>query len=293
MTKRASLVIGFSYGLRADGSPGNANTRLSELLSAALTAQSSNRVVGAAQWEIVDALASRPAGAALIEEHIPTGFVAPPPAFAANEIPRPRVLVEYLREALSPPEAQLRRQLESRLGATVDAQALAVALNDLIADVRFYEAFAKSVDIHDLYRPDKGAIGIEKRRLPSPSEYAKGLRRYQARRVNRLIIEAIVPAALLRRGEYLNTKAVANQVFQQAVDEDIQLDRIGILGHPEHRDWCKKCILAVISEKGLRIESSAVTFADDSTWTEEALWDPSCAQVWCRTLPNWESYVKM
>ena len=91
--------------------------------------------------------------------------------------------------------------------AALNHKSVPIYLNQMLDDPTFYLKFRGNVELHDLYRSELGLIGVEKREMPA----GKGdLLPYQARRVNRLIIEAICPdPRILQRSTYLSTQGVA------------------------------------------------------------------------------------
>jgi hypothetical protein len=138
-------------------------------------------------------------------------------------------------------------------------------------------------------RPKLEFLGLEKRRLPDPDDYPHGLRRFQAHRVNRLIVEAVLPERVLARGEYLGVGGVIDHgLSRMPVDE---IGRVVVFGHPHHQEWCRSQTLAALRARGWDGTEEDVTLGGPGPWSLESLWDLRSAQIWCRTLENWNAYV--
>ena len=279
---RLPLWIGFSYAIREDGSPGNCNHEIARRIAAEPADQEPLVVL---QWEIVDALP---------EAFVPVPDVVAPPAFEAAQILDLSGILRRLREGTRPAERVLSGRLSSRYS---NESELAQGLNALLDDRRLYEAFVGFVELNDLRRWSDGPnarpklefLGLEKRRLPDPAEYPHGLRRFQAQRVNRLIMEAILPECVLARGRYLGVGGVIDQAQGRVSANEI--GRVVVFGHPHHQDWCRRQTLAGLRSRGWTGTESDVVIGGPGPWPVESLWDIRSAQVWCRTPENWDSYT--
>ncbi|MEM6803622.1 MAG: hypothetical protein AAF696_19615, partial [Bacteroidota bacterium] len=104
---------------------------------------------------------------------------------------------------------------------------------------------------------------------------------YQAMRVNRLIMESILPEHLLKRGKYLGVQGVVQQIFAEVEAE--YFDSIWVYGHPAHQDWCVKLCRDFLKGKKVALKG-----AEQDTL---ANWDTKTAQVWCKSLENWQVYI--
>jgi hypothetical protein len=272
----------------------------------------------AVQWEIYDALQDlgHPASA-----YIPDNLVIPPPRFTEEDILSRGKLLELLTTPYTPAEHTLLRVIQNAgswpaLHAHIQNSEqfkisktdLANLLNDVLADgkERLYKEFRGALDLHDLHRADKGPVGLEKRRLPENGPREEGaLRRFQAKRVNRLIVEEIIPKSVvhqfgavetnigvLKRGQYLNVDGVANACLHQIKQNGRAIERIFVYGHPEHRDWCKSRT-SVFAAKILGVPAPNVLLGDASSWSNAEMWDRLSAQLWCRSQGNWRYYTAL
>lgn len=314
-----TLLIGYSFTLRDDGAPGNCNETIAERMWCDMkTDDLDSRPYIAVQWEIYDALQDlgHPASA-----YIPDNLVIPPPRFTEGDIVSRGKLLELLTTPYTPAEHALLREIQNTdswpaLLAHIEKDEqfkisktdLANLLNDLLADgkERLYQGFTGALDLHDLHRADKGPVGLEKRRLPDEGPRKDGaLRRFQAKRVNRLIVEEIIPERLmhefggtetsvgvLQRGQYLNVDGVATACLHQIKQNGHTIERIFVYGHPEHRDWCKSRTSALAS-KFLGVPAANVFLGDASSWSNAAMWDRLSAQLWCRSQGNWRYYTAL
>ena len=279
---RRPLFIGFSYGLREDGSPGNCNQEIARRIRPELAGTTP---FVALQWEIFDALDE-----ALVAE----SEAVAPPSFDAEQIRDLTEIVRRLRDGSRPAERILWTHLSS---ADSDPGTFAQSLNALLEDRRLYERFVGFVELNDLRRwsdppdsrPKLEFLGLEKRRLPDPAEYPRGLRRFQAQRVNRLIIEAILPERVLARGAYLGVDGVIERGLSRVAVSEI--GRVVVFGHPCHQAWCRRQTLAALCARGWAGEDVDVVLGGPGPWSAESLWDARSAQVWSRTEENWNAYV--
>lgn len=130
------------------------------------------------------------------------------------------------------------------------------------------------------------------------------LRRFQSIRVNRLLMEEIIPEKLLavssmrqwehrllKRGAYMNVADVAANLLGEIRKRGLGNDlRLVVFGHPEHRRWCVRETARIARDMGLAVQE--VT-ADDEPWSPAECWDAASAQVWCRSPENWRYYQTM
>ena len=273
-----SLLIAFSFSLRPDGSPGRCNQKIAIQMKDVIsnTSLEGEPAIGM-QWEIYEAMEEN------LRESIPLDFVAPPPLFTDED-----VLGDL--NLSGAPAFQRLIDLAPEL-ASLQHEDVVKRLNQILEHRTFYEHFEAMLDLHDLVRADKGLIGLEKRRMPRRTDYGEhGLGLFQARRVNRLILETLFPETEIRRARYLNTEGVARHVMDQLKSTGRQVRYVFVFAHPEHRDWCQKNLTKVLSESQPSVE---VLNGDVSRWDANDLWDRDSAQVWCRSPENFEHYASL
>jgi hypothetical protein len=296
---RGDLMIGFSFSLWPDSSPGRCNEWIARSMRADLARVSvhSQPWVGV-QWEIYDALADLNTFSFAAAQFVPERAIAGPACFYRSDIRDGAGLIALLRDEGFPAVRRLAESLKITREAQTppDPAQLCTALNHLLDDPRLFEAFDGLVELADLDRridrPELSFLGTEKRRLPTRGFYPQGLRKFQARRVNRLLIEAIVPERILARGEYLNAGQVARHVLGTL---DVPLIRsVWVYAHPYHRDRCKQTTLGALRERGWIGGDDDLQFGDDAAaWDAIHTWDADSAQVWCRSRENWEAYSRL
>ena len=294
------LMIGFSFSLWPDSSPGRCNEWIAKSMRADL-ARCSPRVqpwVGV-QWEIFDALEDLNTFSFVAARFVPERAIAGPACFYRSDIRDGSGFVDLLREGKFPAVRRLAESLKPTLDASQgppDSAQLCAALNRIIDDRWLFEAFDGLVELTDLdrrvERPELSFLGTEKRRLPTKGFYPKGLRKFQARRVNRLLIEAIVPEGILARGEYLDADQVARHVLGTLDVPSIRA--VWLYAHPHHRDRCKQRTLVALRDRGWTGGDDDLQFGDDAgDWDATHSWDADSAQVWCRSRENWEAYSRL
>lgn len=176
---------------------------------------------------------------------------------------------------------------------------LAAYLNDIITNERgwyksFWDGETALVELHGRQRDGFGPVGYECRELPAMPAKGEQLGKYQAERVNRLIIDAICPdRSILPAPAYLSTRGVLKHLFRE-MDDPRSFDHIFIYASPVHSGRCERQFLQFAHEQGWIVTSSQVTKIYYSPDNEmEACgwkWDPGTAQVWCRSKAAWEAY---
>lgn len=295
---REALLIGFSFGLWADGSPGLCNRRIaSEIKERLLLCIPGIRPCLAVQWEIFDALKEIEDNKFTLSDFEP--IVAGPPRFEPAEIKDSSALVDTLKKASSPAVRLLRQKLEAgpdwiHCQRAPNAINVTNVLNFVLDDLRFYEPFEHALDLYDLdrsiQRPELGLLGLEKRKMPKTANYPNGLRKYQAQRVNRLILEVVVPDRTLSRGIYLNVKRVIQHVLRETADRDV--GHVFVFGHARHRDYCRDTTIQTLNTMRPQLTKERVHFGAPGSWNVQDLWDSDSAQVWCRCEENWEAYIR-
>lgn len=290
------IVIGFSFGIRPDGSPGACNEEIAKRMSETLLAchdRASARPWVGMQWEIFDALDQANLLHRIIKELVSVQHVAPPPSFELADFAHPDSIARPLVKPSTPAERTLSRMIHHADVTPPEPARLMDAFNRLLSDRALYERFEDRLDLRDLHRPEKGLIGLEKRQMPNSKSYPAGLRLFQARRINRLILETLFGEDVLRRGKYLNTLGVARHCFRELRAESREIERVFIFAHPEHVDWCWKNVAKAAGEVGYNLSEHNVVFGNASQWEHGTLWDRESAQVWCRSPENFRSYQDM
>ena len=296
---RGDLLIGFSFSLWPDSSPGRCNELIAKSMRADLARVSarSQPWVGV-QWEIFDALADLNTTSFNAAQFVPDRAIAGPSCFYRADIRDGAGLIELLRDGRFPAVRRLAESLAITRDAEPppDALQLCAALNRILDDRWLFETFDGLVELADLdrrvERPELGFLGTEKRRLPTRGLYPNGLRKFQARRINRLLIEAMVPEPILARGEYIDAGQVARHVLGTL---DVSLIRsVWVYAHPHHRDWCRQQTLTALRERGWTGSDDDSQFGGDTAdWDAIHTWDADSAQVWCRSRENWDAYARL
>ena len=245
-------MIGFSYSLAPDGSPGSYNERIAKSIRAHLRKAPEEALpwVGI-QWEIYDAIvehdkSDRFKAAPLI----PESHIAAPPTFKRDDIKDFDAFVDLLRSGPTKAARTLCKQLQMRgcnlASSTLNVDELTSFLNKLLDDRDMFRHYQGTLELHDLHRIQLGAIGTEKRTLPQPDAYPEGLRKFQARRINRLIIEAVCPDdSILRRGRYLSTQGVLDLLLPQVKQDGREIQYVFVYAHPQHSPRCRKQTLSL------------------------------------------------
>jgi hypothetical protein len=260
-------MIGLSYSLEADGSPGYYNNAIARLMNAdhaALTRKHPNGApwVGM-QWEIWDALDDHD-----FQDKVPLTQVASPPRFSEADIRNP--------------DAKDLRRLLTWLNSPATGPAdIAGALNDVLDDGNFASHF-RDLQLPVLQRGGHRLIWTEERRVPGQFP----LRRLQAWRVNRLIVERLSPNGI-HAGQYLGARAVFKMLFEQVAKPGDLIGETWIYAHPAHFPACSRDAMFVASELSVCLEK--VVDCTTNRWQGD-LWDPQTAQSWCRGPEPWRSY---
>ena len=334
---RHSVVLGSSYSLTPDGLPGTYNRLLAEQIKSVLVASRQHKLADrpwvGVQWEIFDALEHK-WGEQNLElcAVLPLPHVGAPPLYTPDDIGDLKAIVNHLKmccedfqrqqanQDLINPSTQAGRQLAAQLSEMIlqagdadnhnasfgvamgDTSKLANYFNQILNDenfhTRFYQNGLPCLELHDLYQAKSGSVGFETRQLPAEQAI---LRRFQKNRSNRFILESIFPdVAVLKRGSYLSTKGVLEQVksvMEQEGERDIR--NVFIFGHPEHSPRCKRqtCKSSLVADGNL--DPSYVVDVNNSDpnemeiWQGAERWDEQTAQMWCRSKQNWDDYERM
>jgi hypothetical protein len=167
-------------------------------------------------------------------------------------------------------------------------------LNGLLSDPTMYKRFRPNVELHDLHRKPLGALGFEARQMPLGDT---DLLRFQTIRVNRLIIEAVIPYEdVLKRAPYLSTDGVLDPVLKHYKDKLTRIQRVRVFGFPGHSPRCCRQTIEAFWRAGRRdigaqnVEDVRAVPRDD--WVTLP-WDSTTAQIWCRSLRNSLDYEAM
>jgi len=248
------------------------------------------------QWEIYDAIVEHDESDSFkAAQLIPKSHIAAPPNFEPAEIKNLSAFVDLLKSGPTKAARELYDQLETQgcnlSSPMLDATKLALDLNRLLDDQSSFRRYHSTVELYDFHRIQLGAIGTEKRTLPEINAYPKGLRELQAKRINRLIIESVCPdGSVLKRGEYLSTQGVLNLLLSQVKQDGREIQYVFVYGHPQHSPRCRNQTIQSLKTHGWALpESYVYDVHEGQDWP----WDLTTAQVWCRSLENWQDYERM
>ncbi len=262
-----------------DGAPGSYNERLAEQLQTQLQSYQGHFPYVGVQWEIADALAE--ADPALFQslQSSQTLIVVEPPKFAAEDINETK-FKDWLAKASSDSSRSLQRWL-----ATANGKSITEKLNNLLDEPNFYADF-EQLEVTNLERPKLGELFSEHRDMPRSHSYPLGLRCFQRKRINRLIIEGLVADTdIIQRGRYLSTTGVIDYVADHlAKHAPTQLQTVDIIAHPLHAPRC----IDQTKQAMLARQYGANVYAQELD--QDVPWDETTAQLWCRSLSNWNEY---
>lgn len=281
MTEEPDLIIAFAFSLTPEGAPGSYNRTLAQHLETTLAAyQESSKdwpYLGL-QWEIADALSTLNPSLIQSLNDVEKLIVVEPPTFSANQVDEVKLL-DSLAESNSENHRLLHEWLTAASGRSITEQ-----LNNLLNESRFYEDF-ETIELASLVRPQLGDLFTEHRALPRSQDYPSGLNKYQRKRINRLVIERIVDDdQILQRGRYLSTTGVLDFVLAHM---PTAYRRVGLVAHPLHAPRCIEQAKRTMSTK------AASTNIYAAGPNKDIAWDSNTAQVWCRSLSNWNNYEKV
>lgn len=272
------LIIGFAFSLMPDGAPGSYNLDLARRVVRDIDESPLKSPFLALQWEIADALWDLEPKRMSEWEAQNRLFVVSPPRISAQDVQGAQ-LKDFLSSSASPFCAQILRAVKA-----VEVDEIHGGLNDFLDDPLFFRKFS-GLDLVNLERAELGDLFTEHRSLPKDDAYQDGLRRYQKLRINRLILESVIPDPdSLRRGRYLSTPGVLEAVLEQCFYAQLKFDRIRIFAHPEHAARCRQQTQTSLEKRGLD------TALELDRSAEGISWDSTTAQVWCRSQSNWDTY---
>jgi hypothetical protein len=281
MTTSPDLIIGFAFSLMSDGAPGSYNEKLAAHLSKLLEDHQSAKgelPQVALQWEIADALEALHPD--LTDEITNQNklLIVRPPAFLTNDVEE-----GSFDDALIDGESEHCKALQRCIDA-ISGGSITGRLNSLLGDAKFYEKFS-GLELANLVRPSLGDLFTEDRSLPLQDNYPHGLRRYQRIRVNRLIIETVVDEPeSLKRGRYLSTTGVIDSVLDHCLNHDQEINNISVVAHPLHAPRCVEQTTQALAARKLDVP------VHKGMQNVDFSWDSSSAQIWCRSLSNWNQY---
>jgi hypothetical protein len=280
MKASSDMILAFAFSLLPDGSPGSYNEIIAQQIHERIE-KSKRQSVGlplfALQWEIADALIDLyPLMVKSLRDQQKL-FVIEPPRFKASEVDE-----NQIESWLETNTGQAGQTLLACLNDTEGSSVLS-RLNKLLDNGSLFKKFS-SIEFANLKRPDLGELFTEYREKPSVSNYLNGLRRYQRVRVNRLILESIVhDRNILKSGRYLSTPGVIDSALD-FFPASPQLKNIQLLAHPLHLPRCNKQINDAFTARNLDIKIT------NEVAEQIFPWDDRGAQVWCRSLANWNRY---
>jgi hypothetical protein len=241
--KAAHAVVAFSFGLTTIGSPGKSNMQLAEVVLVLLRENPALKVC--TQWEVADALREH-------GFHGPLHKVVEPPRFQVEDICQPLVLRDKLFHAGPNTNERYVRDHLGTFGMTISDESLCEALNTILGDAGFHRDLPTSVELPQWEE--------EIREAPRQSDR---LGKYQAVRVNRLILEAIFPNEL-RPAPYLSTWGVV-----RAIPNDLRDKSLVVVAHPDHAYRCGALLAAVLKRDPLYANCRGVGYDAESAqpWT--------------------------
>jgi hypothetical protein len=291
----ATFLLAFSMG--PEGDPGCYNRQLAERRRVDFEKLPPGaKTFDGVQWEGYDA-----DEAAGFPHLCPTAHVIRPPDFTPEDVPSPEKLLAFLIR-----DDERTTLLRNALGAQSknlghsdwteplrDPQRLAAHLNGLLGNRVWYREVSMGLpdlQLAALRRGEKGELGTESRVMPK----GKGpLGRFQARRVNRLIIESLCPdEKLLKRFVYITTSRGLDHLLATAQSEQREIQHVILYAHPAHYPRVRWQFLERAWASGWDISSQEVYEGapNDGSWNP--LWWREAAQSWCRSHAEWLAYEK-
>jgi hypothetical protein len=280
----------FAYSMAPDSSPGYNLQPAARRQADFWKLPDGVKTLDGVQWEGADADGLNKNARYLC----PTAHVICPPRFTASDIPSPEKFLEYLsRDSRGAILMNSLRQQSEMLGHSewreplLDSHRLAAHLNGLARDREWYVRFNElpGFQLTDLHR---GELGTEHRVMP------KGpgpLGRFQAQRVNRLIIESVCPdETLLKRFVYITTNNGLDHLLAAARSEQREIEHVILYTHPAHYPRARWQFLERAWGAGWDISATEVYEGapNDGSW--DPLWWPQAAQSWCRSYEAWLAY---
>ncbi|MCP5101396.1 MAG: hypothetical protein GY943_38105 [Chloroflexi bacterium] len=157
--QKTVLSLGFSFGIWPDGTPGRCNQQLAQDMGKVekkLRKDSLPRIAGE-QWELADASEGR---------FVRPGrhYICKPPSLTCGDILQPELIRERVENPSFPAEKRLQALL---VGQCLQSDVQMVgAFNQLLQQRDIFKLFQDVLAFEDLIRSDKGMLGIEKRLMP-------------------------------------------------------------------------------------------------------------------------------
>jgi hypothetical protein len=279
-----TLVIGYSFGVSPTSEPGRLNNRIAEYIAGDFKSLQGRTFV-AVQWELDDALQT-------IHKSPPRDFVvAPAPLFREDAIDeallgRLKSEVEshaLLRESFA--EINLHPNLREVFAYP---NRLASYLNYFIMKRDVFRDFS-SLTIRDFIKRKNNRDWIEWRQIPPAS--CGELAQYQAQRVNRLILQELLPD--LPKASYVGTVDVADAVMKEICHRRLRIKDVRVYGHPEHVSRCMKQTLESAWKYGLNVDRTQlheIKCGNKDQQDADENWDPENAQEWIQSWTNWAAH---
>jgi hypothetical protein len=275
------LLIGYSFGISRSCEPGELNERIASRLAQEAINKGGSLFVGV-QWEVEDALCR-------IDPRRDRDFVAAPLLFQEMDI-APRL--DELKNVVLNDQALCAALgplcLQPNLADIFAFPNRAVSyLNRLLHDQGFYRMFG-SLALDPLRKTKNGRGWTEEREVPRAGV---DLGIYQARRLNRLILESRL-APLLPVARYLGTVDVADAVLRAVTDRGLSIARVRVFGHPAHVGRCRTQTLESAWKIGLNLAPAQVDAipcgAANPALAEN--WDSKNGQEWVQSWENWRQH---
>jgi hypothetical protein len=160
-------------------------------------------------------------------------------------------------------------------------------LNRLLHDTALFRQFV-SLTLPSQTKTKNGRTWVESREIPPAASPDLGI--YQARRLNRLILEKVL--AVLPKASYLATFHVADAILKNVCHRGLTIARVRVYGHPAHVERCRIQTLESAWKIGLRLNPSQVDVipCGDAQLADPSNWDPDNAQEWVQSWNNWKEH---
>jgi hypothetical protein len=281
------LIIGFSFGLTSTSEPGKLNYRIAKEIRKSVGTGNDNVFVGV-QWEIEDALRR-------IDPKGWSDYVVEPPGFSEKELEpqkgNKKILNNIKKEVTSNNDlCQILEEISpyEDINRVFDfSDRTASYLNRLLQNTAMFRHFDNQ-QIKDYKKKKNNKEWIEERTIPELSN--PDLSIYQAQRLNRLIIENVIPSCPVAK--YIGSNDVANQVLMAIVNRGLNIARILIFGHPAHVERAKNQTIESAWRLKMRMNETQIEVIPCGNPVQDAKenWDDENAQHWIRSWSNWKDH---
>lgn len=278
------IMIGYSFGISPTCEPGVLNERIAKRIAQDMNIIDCACFVGV-QWELEDALQR-------IDPNRFRDSVVATPLFREDDF-NDKVKLKELRDLVSKNKvlSDLLNSisLHPNLEDIFEFPNRAVSyLNRLLQDTALFRQFL-GLPLDLLKKIKNGREWVESRMVPDAA--SPDLETYQARRLNRLILEfelkPVVPVA-----PYIATFHVADAVLKDVYHRGLTIGNIRVYGHPAHVERCKIQTIESAWKIGMCLDPSqvnAVTCGDHQLSAQNN-WDPNNAQEWVQSWENWKQH---